>query len=232
MNLQIKIKVTQIFLILFTLSLFSCSTSTVSSEESASEISPKYEKIQSTQSYKSLATLDLDQMNDLIQSKLNEYNKQNNLQVLREAAMLVFSRPDEDGMVEKIIAEVRNPLDEEGQWNSTIEALVYQSVETVKNAEASPTDQVTAGVILENIISEFKPLYIKQFKTGGFETQIINYIAVSKAQYTKSALKERSLYLMRNNLSPNQIAQKILDFKVKSIEDEQKNKENNKKNKK
>jgi hypothetical protein len=210
MNLQNIIKTSGLFAITLALALTSCGTPDRKSEGSGLDMSKDYERVQAPMSYKSLATLDLDQMNDLVQVKLNEYSKQNNLKSLREASMIVLARPDDDGMVEKILSSVRNPLEEEGQWQPTVEALVRQAIETLQSAQASQTDQVTSGVILENLIAEFKPLYIKQYQIGGFETNIINYIADSNVSYSKGASKERSLYLMRNNLNPSQIAKKIV----------------------
>lgn len=209
MNLQNMMKTTLIS-ILLTLTLSSCGTSEVQTDSAGIGSSKDYERIQTALTYKNLATLDLDQMNDLLQVKINDYGQQNNIQSLREAAMIVFSRPDDDAMVEKIVSAVRNPLEEEGQWSSTIESLVRQSVETLKNSEAPQADQVTAGIILENILSEFKPLFIRQYKTGGFETDIVNSIAAADVEYSKGASKERGLYLMRNNLNPSQIAKKLV----------------------
>ncbi|MBC7457519.1 MAG: hypothetical protein H7235_04530 [Bdellovibrionaceae bacterium] len=231
MNLQNIIKTARLFSIIFALTLASCGGSTVRQDGPGLDLSKDFERVQAPMTYKSLATLDLDQMNDLIQVKLNEYTKQNNLQALREAAMIVLARPDDDGTVEKILSSVRNPLEEEGQWQPTVEALVRQGVETLQNREASQTDQVTSGVILENIIAEFKPVYIKQYQTGGFETNIINFIADSNLAYSKNASKERGLYLMRNNLNPSQIAKKIAISREKYAEKDQKNeaKEKNKK---
>jgi hypothetical protein len=222
MKLQKIIKTTSLFYLLFVLTLSSCTTTSPKANSSGLDLSKDFERVQAPMSYKSLATLDLDQMNDLVQVKLNEYAKQNNLQALRQAAMIILARPDDDGMVEKVLSNVRNPLEEEGQWQETIEALVRQAVEIMKNNEAKQTDQVTSGIILENIIAEFKPLYHKQYKKGGFETDIINFVANSNVEYSKSASKERSLYLMRNNLNPSQIAQKIVNNAVKSAEREQK----------
>lgn len=231
MNLQNIIKTTRVFSLIFALTLASCGGAPVRQSGSGLDLSKDFERVQVPMSYKSLATLDLDQMNDLVQVKLNEYAKQNNLQALREAAMIVLARPDDDGTVEKILSNVRNPLEEEGQWQPTVEALVRQAVETMKSSEATRSDQVTSGVILENIIAEFKPLYIKQYQTGGFETDIINFVADSNVEYSKAASKERGLYLMRNNLNPSQIAKKIAANREKYAEREQKTeaKEKNKK---
>lgn len=186
------------------------------------DLTKEYEHIDSNLNYKNLATQDLDQVSDLIQVKLNEYAKSGNLQQLREAALIVFSRPDEDGMLEKVIASVRNPLEEEVQWQNTIEILARQSVETMQKAEGSQADQVTAGIVLENIIAEYKPAFIKQYHTGGFETDVVHFIADSGVSYSKAASKERGLYLMRSNLNPSQIAKKLISARDAYLSQEKK----------
>lgn len=197
----------------------SCATTT-SSGNKTFDASRDYDRIQSTISYRNLATLDLDQVNDLVQLKLNDFAKQNNVQALKEAALIIFSRPDDDGVVEKVLSNIRNPLEEENEWQNTVVALVRQSVETIRNDQASAADQVTAGVTLENIIAELKPAYIKQYKTGGFDTDVINHIAESGAHYSKAASNERGLYLMRNNLDPVQLAKKIVSAKESYLKQE------------
>lgn len=226
MNTYSKLKIIPTLIRFLTITtifgLLSC-TSKPSHSGGSSDMTKEYEKISTTLSYRSLATLDLDQVNDLLQVKLNSYFKDNsNVQSLKEAALIVFSRPDDDGVVEKVLSTVRNPLEEENEWNNTIVSLVRQSVETMTKSDASASDQVTSGVVLENIISEFKPVYIKQYKTGGFETEIINYIAESEATYSKAASKERGLYLMRNNLAPQQIAAKLVANKEAYLEQDSK----------
>lgn len=189
----------------------SCATTSSSSSSGDAKLfEGDYDRIISTLSYRNLAILDLDQVGDLLQEKINQYNRQNSVQPLKEGALIVFARPDADGMVEKVISHMRNPLEEENEWENTIVSLVRQSIDNMNNDKISARDQVTAGVILENIIAEFKPIYLKQAKTGGFETQIIDHIAAANVAYSKAASKERGIYLMRNNLNPSQIAKKVV----------------------
>ncbi len=223
MNLQNFSKAARLISLIAFVTLTSCGSAPTATDSAGIDLSKDFERVPAPMSYKSLATLDLDQVNDLVQVKLDEYAKQNNLQSLHEATMIILARPDEDGMVEKVIARVRNPLEEEGQWTATIESIVRQGVEILKDKEATSTNQVTSGVILENVIGEFKPLYIKQNRSGGFETNIINFIADSDVTYSKKASKERGLYLMRNNLNPSQIAQKIVNQRKEYTERELKN---------
>lgn len=179
------------------------------------DLSKTFERIDSNYTYKQLVSKDLEQMSDLLEAKTSEASSQRNL---KEAAYIAFSRPNEDGSLEKYLSIVRDPLDDEKEWNNTIEGLVRQSVDSIKKADVSPAKQVTAGVILENVISELKPAFRKQYQTGGFETDVIEYIGHENLSYSKSARSERALNIMRNNLNPSEIAQKLLNEKKASFE--------------
>lgn len=199
------------------LGLVSCASSgSNSGGKNRVEAATLDERIQSTFTYKNLAMLDLDQMNDILKHKIKEYQRDNNIMALKEAARIVYSRPDSDSVVEKIISDVRNPLEDENQWEPTIITLVKQSVETMKDDATSATDQVTSGTILENIIADSKPAYKKQYSSGGLETDVIDYIADHNAVYSKKANSERSLSIMKSTLSPGKMAQKIQNDKNES----------------
>lgn len=214
-------KIRIVIFILLTLVFSSCAT-TKSQHDHTRIFEGDYDRITSTMTYRNLAILDLDQVSDLLQDKINQYNRQSSVQPLKEGAFVVFARPDEDTMVEKVLSHVQTPLEEENEWENTIVSLVRQSIDNMKNDKISAQEQVTAGVVLENIVSEFKPSYIKQYRTGGFETEVINHIADSNVTYSKAASKERGLYLMRNNLNPSQIAKKIVSQKQAYLDREDK----------
>lgn len=199
-----------------------CETSP-SNESDAGSIRPdrEFEVIQSEYSYKNLKLNDLDQMMDLMYEKNKEYKNSDQVQKLKEGALIAYSRPNEDRTLDKIISIVRNPLEDNGEWENTIEAMVQQNLVIIKNEAETPSRQATAGVVLENIIADFKPLFMKQYHSGGFETEIIEKIAASHANYSKSAVSERRLNLMRNNGSPSEIAGKLIELKNESLKKEQ-----------
>lgn len=186
------------------------------------------EPIQIQQTYKTLKILDLDDMTDLLYEKANDYKKNNRIQALREGAMIAFSRPNEEVILDKIINIVRNPLEDADEWENTIEQMVGQAVKTIKDDSASATDQVSASVILENVLSEFKPQFVKQYQGGGFETTVVERIAASDLRFSKQAEQEKKLNQMKSGLTPSQLAQKLVEIKNKKLE-EQKEAEKKKK---
>lgn len=186
------------------------------------------EPIQIQQTYKTLKILDLDDMSDLLYEKANDYKRNNSIQALREGTMIAFARPNEEVILDKILNIVRNPLEDADEWESTVEQMVGQAVNTIKDSGASATDQVTASVVLVNVLSEFKPQFVKQYQSGGFETTVVERIAASNLQFSKQAEQEKKLNQMKSGLTPSQLAQKLVEIKNKKLE-EQKEAEKKKK---
>lgn len=162
-------------------------------------------------SYSKLKLWDLDQMSELLQQKVKQFKKTNTLLPLEQGLEICLSRPDEDSLVEKTISIIKNPLDDNNAWESTVETLVDKSINRIKSNGVHPSDQVTAGVVLENIISEFKPDFSKQYESPGFETRIIERIAAAELEFSRAAAKERKLNLMRTSLSPSGIAERLIE---------------------
>lgn len=202
---------------LLALALSACSSSPSSSTNSSFNM---VETIQIEQTYKSLKLLDLDQMTDLLYEKANDYKRNNRVQALREGVLIAFSRPNEEVILDKIISIVRNPLEDLDEWEGTVEQMVGQSVQTLKSDSSPGADQVTASVILENVLSEFKPMFIKQYQSGGFETSIIERIAASDVRFSKQAIQEKKLNQMKSGLTPSQLAQKLIEIKNKKLEEQ------------
>lgn len=180
------------------------------------------EAIKGEHSYKSLKILDLDEMTELLYMKADDYKNNNRLQALREGVLIAFSRPNEDVILDKIISVVRSPLEDIGEWESTMEQMVGQSVQVIKNDKATASQQVTASVVLENVLSEFKPAFVKQYQSSGFETSIIERIAASDLKFSKQAIQEKKLNQMKSGLTPSQLAQKLVDIKNKKLEEQKK----------
>lgn len=198
-------KITQFKMItaLVSLILIGCASSNVTS--GAREIEMSYSRLQ---------IMDLDQMSDLMQQKVRQFKSTNSLQPLQEGLQICLGRPDEDGLLEKVISIIKNPLEDNDAWESTIEETVTNSIRLLKSENAHPSDQVTSAVVLENIIAEFKPSFFKQYQSPAFETRIIERIASAEIEFSKAALSERKLNLMRSTSTPSAIAQRLIEIKT------------------
>ncbi len=168
-------------------------------------------------SYRKLKLLDLDQMTEMLQQKVNAFKKTNSLEPLQEGLEICLSRPDEDGLVEKTISLIKNPLDDNDAWQSAVDSLVEKSIRIMKSSDSHSSDQLTASFILENLIAEMKPEFVKQYRTTGFETRVIERIAKAEIEFSKTAVQERNLSLMRGTAGPSRVAQQLLNQKGESI---------------
>lgn len=159
--------------------------------------------------YSQLALKDLDQMNKLVSDKIKESKKSGSGKAvpLKEALQAVYSRPNDDDMIEKIVAPLRANLDELQSWEKTVSQLTDEAINVLKNPRAfKPVVQVTYVIFLENLLAEIKP-YIK---TDGFERKIVERVRDAKIEVSKDAVHERKLRTMKETTSPSQTAEKIL----------------------
>ncbi len=204
--------------------LTACETSTSKSiaHQESGRADKIFENIEMKYTYKNLKLNDLDQMMDLMFEKTNQYKKTGQIQKLKEGALIAYSRPDEDRTVDKVISLVKNPLEDNEEWENTVEAIVTQSISKLNDEKTDAVTQTTAGVVLENIIADLRPLFLKQYKSGGFETDMIEKIADSKIEYSKATKAERKLNLMRTNSSPSEIALRLMDIKNETLKQEKK----------
>ncbi len=161
--------------------------------------------------YSQLALKDLDQMNKLVRGKVAEAKRSGGDQSipLKEALQAVFSRPNDDFMSEKILPTLKAELEERDAWESSLQALVKEAIGALKNPRAfKPVVQVTYLVFLENLMAEMKPQLAEDF-----ERKMFQQIRDSKIEISKEAANERRLRVMKETLSPSQLADKFLkDF--------------------
>ena len=200
--------------------LTACGTVGQNSETSETRTDKIFDQIEMQYTYRNLKINDLDQMMDLMYEKTKQYKKTDQTLKLKEGALIAYSRPDEDRTLDKVISIVKSPLEDSGEWESTVEAMVLQSISKLNDEKLEPVYQVTAGVVLENIIADLRPLFLKQSKSRGFETEMIEKISNSGVMYSKLAKAERKLNLMRTNSSPSEIAGRLVDQKNETLKKE------------
>lgn len=159
--------------------------------------------------YSQLALKDLDQMSQLVNDKIKESKKvrDGRMVPLKEALQAVYSRPNDDDMIEKVVAPLRTSLDEIESWEKSISQLTDEAIGAIKNPRPfKPVVQVTYVIFLENLLAEIKPMV----KNDGFERRIAEKIRDAKLEITKDAVGERKLRMMKDTVSPSEIAGKIL----------------------
>ncbi|WP_413288745.1 hypothetical protein [Bdellovibrio sp. HCB337] len=158
--------------------------------------------------YSQLTLKDLDQMNEMAQKKLKEFKKDGSVENLKEAVQAIYSRPNDDGMVEKVISPLRTELDEHELWETTMDGLVQEAIGALKNPKAfKPVVQNTYAIFLENVIADFKPFA----ERPGHERKVIQTIRDAKIELSKEAINERKLRTMSNHKSPSEIATQVMN---------------------
>lgn len=165
-------------------------------------------------SYSQLAIKDLDEMSKLVQAQVqaSKRAKADKTSPLREGLFLVFSRPNPDFLIEKIVAPLKNELDGLGSWESSLKILVNDSISILKNAgNIKANVQVTHLVFLENIVSELKPR-----AKDGFERGILQSIADADIKVSKAARAQRKLSMMKIAASPSTAAKAVLEASAQS----------------
>lgn len=160
--------------------------------------------------FSDLALKDLDQMNKIIKAKIIESRKavSNKEAALVEGLKIVYSRPNQDGLIEKIVSSLKSELEEQEFWEKAVDQIATESIEILKDKKASRKKQVTSWIILENIISEIKPR-----KAEAFEKSILEKIHSSKIEISSAAKNERKINMMNQSKSPSEIAAQILGKK-------------------
>ncbi len=159
--------------------------------------------------YSQMTLKDLDQVNEMVQDKIKESKQSDSGQVvpLKEALQAVYSRPNEDQMIDKVVGPLRTNLDELDAWEKTLSQLTDEAISALKNTRAfKPVVQVTYIVFLENILSEIRPM----IGSPGFERNLAERVRDAKIEVTKEAANERSLRTMKKTTSPSELAAKIL----------------------
>ncbi len=158
--------------------------------------------------YSQLALKDLDQMNKLIRSKIAESKKAGGDQSvpLKEALQAVYSRSNEDFLIEKVVSPLKLQLEDLGEWEPSIRALTKEAIGALKNPKAfKPIVLSTYQVFLENLISEFKPR-----AQEAFEKSILEQIRDAKIEPPQAMVQERKLRVMKSSISPSILAEGVL----------------------
>ena len=159
--------------------------------------------------YHKLALKDLDQMNEIVSSKIKESKKSyaGKTVPLKEALQAVLSRPDEDNMVEKVLAPLKIELESHNAWEKSLKELTIEAMNSLKNSKNFKIDvQVTYQIFLENLLAQLKP----DLGKGGFEVKLVEKIRDAKLEINKEAQKERKLRMMKSTISPSDVAELLL----------------------
>lgn len=154
--------------------------------------------------------MDLDQMNKLVQDKIKESKKADAKTVpLKEAIQAVYSRPDSDRMIEKVINPLRLELQDLAQYERIMNDLIDEALNALTNTRNfKPAVQVTYSIFLENFMADNRRLAESD---DNFERNLFRKIKKAKIKVTKEASNERQVRSLSAARSASEIAGDILE---------------------
>jgi len=167
--------------------------------------------------YNELMIKDYDEMSKLVHLHIKKAQKvsgedENELDseaidILREGLKLVFSRPNSDNMIAKLIPDLRRELVNYQAYETSFEPMAKNAIEIVKSKNAATITQSTALIILENILSEIRP----EVERGNANLRkVMEQIRDADLELSTAVIKERKLRGMLKSLNPSDEAKTIL----------------------
>ncbi|MCB9027207.1 MAG: hypothetical protein H6625_12870 [Bdellovibrionaceae bacterium] len=138
-----------------------------------------------------------------------EYDPSEAIDVLKEALRLIFSRPNKDNMVEKLLPPVRADLKSYDAYYDSLYDLVVEAVAGL-NQKIPVVYKSTYIFVLENIMSEFRP----QLKTEKDIQKIFIYIRDSDVKVPDDVRLDRKLRSMFKSRNPSDTARSILEIEL------------------
>lgn len=163
--------------------------------------------------YSTLQMRNLDEMRTEVRAKLDEArafveedSTEEALTALQEATTLIFSRPNGDNMVGTLFQDVRPRLIDLEAYESSIEKLANQAIAKLKDEKEKPSTRATQLVLLENLLSEFKP----EIKRNEKIKAIVIKIRDAQLVVPKAANNDFRLKGLTPRRSPSDIAKDLI----------------------
>ena len=164
--------------------------------------------------YSKLQILDLDEMREKIQVLRNDAEvlieddeDTEATQKLREAFKTILSRPNGDNMVSQLMPMIRSRLRDLNAFEDTLMGLADEAIYALTQGKEKPTRKSTNLIVLENILSEFKP----ETESNKEIKKVFEKIRDAKIEVPKEVkndLRLRGMYKART--SPSKVAEKII----------------------
>lgn len=159
--------------------------------------------------YNELAKKNEESMMKFVDDKLKESKKSyaGKSVPLKEALQAIYSRPDSDLILSKVITPIQSELEKEKAYEKSVKDLVKEAVNALKNSRAfHPKVQATYLMFLTNLVGNLK----SHLSEGEFNKEIIKKIAEAKVEPTPAAISEIKKQLQIEMKSPSDLASAAL----------------------
>ena len=127
------------------------------------------------------------------------------IEELCQALQLIFSRPNRDNMVEKLIPDIRRQLKNFNSFEDTLETLLGEALQGVKSKNLSIVIRSTYLFLIENLMEEIQPQLTDNKRFYGF------YVRIREAdlEVPKEIIKDRRKRMYKR-FNPSAIAKQVL----------------------
>lgn len=209
-------------LVVSSLALTSCrsggSRSTMSTEsaQERNELIPR--QFGPNYKYNELMIKDYDEMLamvlDMVKKSQTATNKEDTagegeaVEWLGRATKLIFSRPDSDNMVAKLLNEVRRELQGFNSYEDTIAGIAEEAVKNASDKNNPISVQTTSLVILENILREIRPSVLTS--NNAELRRVVEKVAAANLRISDEVKKDRRMRGMFLTKNPSDEAESIL----------------------
>ena len=171
--------------------------------------------------YNELMIKDYDEMLKLVRTQLNkakgddgyiggaegeDISDEEALEHLTEAMKLIFSRPNSDNMIAKLIPELRRELNSLNAFDQVLASLATEALRVSKDKKAAPSRQATALFMLENLLGELRPRAADNLA----QRKIIEEIKKADVEISTATMKDMKLRGMFEAKNPSLLAEEIL----------------------
>jgi len=135
----------------------------------------------------------------------SDYDEFESIEVLKDSLRLIFSRPNKDNLVEKLLPDVRRELNNYGAYYDSLNDIVVEAVNGVSQ-KIPVVYRSTFIFILENVMSELRP----DLKGSDEVKKIFTYIRDANLEIPNDVKLDRKLRSMYRSDSPSLTARKVL----------------------
>lgn len=131
---------------------------------------------------------------------------------LRQALLVILTRPNSDNMVSKLYPKAEKELRSLNAYHDTIASITSEAINTLQSKDIRTDSRTSALFILNNLLSEMKP----RAKDSEDVIKVLYKIKDSKIEASKDIKRALRKRMMSTPLKPWKIAEKIL----KSVENQ------------
>lgn len=137
---------------------------------------------------------------------IDEYADREAVELLREGLKFVFSRPNQDNMVAKLVPLLRRELVQFNAFDSSVASILEEAIGAVPNKNLSVDTRATYLFVVENIMAESRP----RIKDSQAVKNLFIRVKDSKLKVPNDVVLDRHLVSMFRSQSPAEVATTIL----------------------